>query len=150
MKNFIAIVIMSIVLLSSCTIAGGTRPPENKYVKCDIVLQKKQLKAGTTGQLLITLKPIRGIHVNTIPPAEVKLDSANIIAGVGKLEIPKSEKTGYMDTKKQITLPFTLTQNLKAGHALLKGTLTYFFCSDADGWCSKFKQPIELNITIVK
>ena len=66
MKNFIAIVIMSIVLLSSYTIAGGTRPPENKYVKCDIVLQKKQLKAGTTGQLLITLKPIRGIHVNTI------------------------------------------------------------------------------------
>ena len=84
MKNFIAIVIMSIVLLSSYTIAGGTRPPENKYVKCDIVLQKKQLKAGTTGQLLITLKPIAGIHVNITPPAEVKLDSTNIIAGVGK------------------------------------------------------------------
>ena len=74
--------------------AGGGKPLENKYVKCDIALQQKHLKAGTTAHVLITFTPIAGIHVNGKPAMEIKIDSTNSIAAVGKPEIPLSKKQG--------------------------------------------------------
>ena len=128
--------------------AQNDKPTENKYVKYAVALRGKKLRAGTTAHLVITLKPVRGIHINGTPPLTVKIDSIGAIAAVGKPDVPLAAKTGFVDTKKPIVTPVTFSRDLKAGPVTVRGTLVYYYCSDAEGWCSRYKQPIELTTTI--
>ena len=149
MKIPLAILVSYLALLI-VGLAGGISKPENEHVKISISATPSELKAGAQAQLLISLKPKKGYHIVTTPPMEIKLDSVSGIQVIGKLQIPQSTNKDYVETSKPIKQRITLASRLKPGTATIKGTLTYFYCSDAEGWCSKFKQPIELTIKIVK
>lgn len=136
------------MLFSFSTKAGDNGHTGNKYVTCEVALRQKLLRPGSTAQLLISLKPMKGIHVNGTPPVEVKLDSTGFIDSVGTPQIPQMKKTGYVDTEKKITINVILSKNLTSSSYPIKGILTYYFCSDAEGWCSRFKQPINLTAEV--
>ena len=51
----------------------------------------------------------------------------------------------FLDLVKQ---QFQLSPGAPHGPVTLKGTLTYYFCSDKEGWCSKYKQPVEIALTV--
>ncbi|TAK61388.1 MAG: hypothetical protein EPO24_05830 [Bacteroidetes bacterium] len=126
------------------------KPVENKHVTFKASIVETSLKAGMTGTLQLTLTPTKGIHINLDPPMNVIMDSSASIGNVEKLTIPKNEKTGYLDASKPVTLKFKLAANVKPGKLNLKGTFTYFYCSDAEGWCNRFKQPIDVTVTVSK
>ncbi len=144
-------VIISTLVFSfifSCTLLAGDANKVNEYVKVDIILKQKKMKPGETGELQIKFKPKSGIHINLDPPLSIKIDSSEDIKSLGKFDIPKATKEGYFDIMKTATQHFTLLKKVKADTVLLKGVLSYFYCSDADGWCSRFKQPFEFTISI--
>lgn len=146
-------VVLLVLLLFAGTFpvfGGGNPKTENEYVKTEISLKQNKLKAGASGQVLFSLRPKKGIHVNLAPAVEVKLDSSDLIALSGKPEIPRDKKTDFLDPLMPIKQSFTLSKKTKPGMVALKGMLTYYYCSDAEGWCSKFKQPIEMKITVVQ
>ncbi|MBI1808057.1 MAG: hypothetical protein HYR76_13540, partial [Ignavibacteria bacterium] len=70
------------------------------------------------------------------------------LSGKPELVGMKVDTSEYLDASKPIKQSFTLAKSTKAGSLSFKGTLTYFFCSDADGWCSRFKQPIDVTVTV--
>ena len=122
----------------------------NKYVSYAVVLKEKTLKVGETGTLLISLTPQKGFHITFEPSPSVQFATSDVVASTGKLGIIKMERDEYLDLSKPLKQPFTLSKKSKSGFAAIKGTLTYFYCSEKDRWCSKFKQPFELQITITK
>jgi hypothetical protein len=138
------------LLLATFVFARGEKPAENQYVKFSASIRDKHLRPGTTTGLVVRLKPVRGIHINGRPPVEIKIDSSSTISSVGKIDVPRDSSTGFIDPHRPVTVPITLSKNLKPGLMTVKGTLTYYYCSDAEGWCSRFKQPVEFTITIVK
>ena len=147
MKYFLTL--LQLTLAGSIFVFGSGNPKtDNDYVKTVINLKQQKLKPGASGEILIYLKPKKGIHININPKIEVKLDSSGIIASTGNLVIPQAPKTSSLDPAKPIKQSFKLSHNIKPGRAILKGTLTYYYCSDAEGWCSKFKQPVELTIIV--
>ena len=148
--RFIAITILSLLLLPDRSMAGDKPPAENEYVKFNIALKEKRLSPGSKGHLLISLKPKKGVQIPINPPMDVKLESSNAIISVGKLEIPKSKKKPYVESALPVKLSFTFSKTVQPGVVPIKGVLTYYYCSDAEGWCSKFKQPIELMINVVQ
>lgn len=147
MNRFLNIVCL---FLLTSGLALSTTPPStgNKYVQCDVSVNSKKLKAGASGEILISLKPVKGIHINLTPPISLLIDSSSTLHSLDSIRIPKKEK--YLDVTKQIRQSFTLAAGLKPGALSIRGTLVYYYCSDAEGWCSKFKQPIDLALTIVK
>lgn len=143
--------VLSIVLLIGSFFVFGGSTPVNKYVEYSATLKQDKLKPGGSGKLLIALKPQRGIHINLDPPLSVILDSSVALASSGKIEIPKMKREKFLDPRKPISVPFVLAQSLTPGSRVtLKGTLIYYYCSDAEGWCSRFKQPVEIQCTVVK
>lgn len=123
---------------------------ENKYVKVEFLLKQKTVKAGTTVDLLITFKPKKDIYINIDPPMTVKLDSSDFITTVGKLIIPKTTKSEYLDISKPVKQQFEISKKTKPGTIRLRGLLTYFYCTGTDGWCSRFKQPIDISLIVTK
>jgi len=153
LKSSMKSVIISILICSfilSCSLLAGDASKVNEYVKVDIKVKQKYMKPGETGELKITFKPKSGIHINLDPPLSIKIDSTADVRSSGKFDIPKSTKKGYFDITKTAKQQFTLSRKITSGTVLLKGMLSYFYCSDTDGWCSRFKQPFEFTISIKK
>jgi hypothetical protein len=143
--------VLGIVFLFGSFFVFGGSTSTNKYVEYSAILKPDKLKPGSVGQLLITLKPQRGIHINLDPPLSVILDSSVALISSGKIDIPRMKKEKFLDPTKPIGVPFTLARSLAPGtRVTLKGTLTYYYCSDAEGWCSRFKQPVDIQCTVVK
>jgi len=147
MKLILA-VFLSFVLLLVVVLAGVDSKSENSYVQCSVAIKQKSLRPGTATQLLISLRPKKGIHINLDPPLQVKLDSAEIVSSVGKPEIPRRDTV--LDLSKPVRLSVTISPKAKPGSFTVRGTVTYFYCSETEGWCSRFKQPIEFKLTVVR
>ncbi len=122
--------------------------PENPYVTCTFDVNKKNFRPGAKGELLVTLQPIKGIHINLEPAMSVRFDSSSGLQSNGAMGIPRKEN--YFDAGKKIHIPFVLSAASAPGTATLKATLTYYYCSDAEGWCSRFRQPLEISMTVTK
>ncbi|MDI6778589.1 MAG: hypothetical protein QME25_00085 [Bacteroidota bacterium] len=121
---------------------------ENEYVDVSLSIKPNEIKAGGKGQIFVFFKPQKGIYINLDPPIEFEI--ADDGAALGKMEIPKSKKNEYLDTNKPLKQHFTIKKGLPAGTYTLKGKLIYFYCSDAEGWCSRFTQPFQFNLKILK
>ncbi|MBI1803681.1 MAG: hypothetical protein HY033_07525 [Ignavibacteriae bacterium] len=155
MISVVRSVVLSLLVLRLAVFASGngsSLPAANKYVQYSAKVQQTPWKPGTTGTLLLKLTPQQGIHINTQPPIVVILDDSSSITLVGKPKFGtvKADTSVYLDASKAIRQSFTVARSAAPGPLLLKGTLTYFYCSDAEGWCSRFKQPISVTVTVVK
>ncbi len=144
MKTFLAL-----ILVHALAIAAG-RPAANDYVKAEISLATKGMKVGGAGELVIRLTPKPGIHVNVVPPMSIKLDEGQEFRASGNLQYTAVAKdtTRILDATKPIRQSLLVSGSARPGRYTLKGTLTYYYCSDADGWCSRFRQPIGLDVAV--
>lgn len=109
---------------------------KNKYVSSDFKLEKNKHNEFI---FTIILKPSDGIHINSKPAPSIKFNDP--LVEILETKFDKTEKN-YIDTRKPIIVKLKIkTRNLNS----LKGELTYFYCSDSEGWCSKFVEKFEVK-----
>ena len=147
MKFVISLALIAAVV-SSAGRTGDASAARNQYVSCRVELNNNALRPGSTGELLITLVPARGIHINLNPPISFAFEGSSAVTPKGRLEIPKKDK--YLDGTKAIRQSFRVPASATPGTMVIRGTIMYYYCSDAQGWCSRFKQPVELSVRVVK
>ncbi|HLF13423.1 MAG TPA: hypothetical protein VI932_00860, partial [Bacteroidota bacterium] len=99
-------------------------------------------------EILFTFSPKKGYHVNAVPPMAVQFDSTSPARPGGKIAIPSDSATGYLRTSLAVRQPFTLARSAERGRAELKGVLTFYYCSDAGGWCRKENLRFMLPVTV--
>ena len=143
--------LLSFVVLAACAaLALAGDPPSNEYVTFSAKLEKSSLKAGGRTELLITLRPKEGIHINVKPAMELKLESGSPFSLDGKLVTTsvKTDTLELLDASHPVRQAVVLAKSAKRGTQTLRGTLVYYYCSDAEGWCSRFRQPVSLTVTV--
>ncbi len=124
-------IILAIFLLTNPQLS------KNKYVSSDFKFEKGKHNEFA---LIVTLKPTNGIHINSEPAPSIKFNDP--LVEILEIKFDKTEKN-YIDTQKPIIVKLkSKTKNLKS----LKGELTYFYCSDSEGWCSKFVEKFEVKL----
>ena len=148
MNRTLFVLVFSLLASVSTGIAGEAAPRPNAFVSCTVSIRPASLKPGSTGTLLISLTPKKGIRVNLKPQPTVVIDSSDVVVSSARRDLPKAKE--YLDTSKPIKHSFTLSRDVREGPAAITGTLTYYYCSDTEGWCSKFTLPIDQKITVVK
>lgn len=136
--------VFALLFAPIAAISGSNPDGANTYVRFSASLRAST--PGRPGAVHFELHPNKGIHVNLEPPISVAFDSASPVKPSGKLDIPRLEKVPYLDPAKPIVQRVTIPRQNGKDTLTLKGTLTYFYCSDAEGWCSKFKQPFVLTL----
>lgn len=149
MRFAVAIFVSHLIFTTHAT-SGSGESRANTYVKFSATLRRVAAADRATGALQFNLRPQKGIHVNLDPPMSVTFDSTAPVKAAGKLEVPRMEKFPYLDTSKAIVQRFTIAKQPKPGAVILTGILTYFYCSDAEGWCSKFKQPFAVTLPVTR
>lgn len=129
-------------------LSRGTAQHENPHVKLESRLASTIVKPGGTGEIILSLTPAEGIHINTDPTLEVELEKSRYVHPVGITSLTKDIKTGYLDANRPVRFAFRLSKDAAKGKHVLKGTVRYFYCSDVEGWCNRFEQPLELSIVV--
>ena len=147
MKSFIFVIPALIALALPSTAVSQPKDAE-AHVGVAVTSSRDTLAPGAAAEIRIAFSPKKGYHVNAVPPMAVKLDTAAPARLTGSIVIPSDTATGYLKSSLPVRQPFTLAKSAAAGRAALKGVLTYYYCSDAEGWCRKENLPFTLPVTV--
>ncbi len=140
--------IQSILFLIFLALPIPQTSQKNEHVQLQISLQTS-VSDRTTAVVSFMYVPLDGIHINTVPNIELKLEKDSPFELSGKPKFSKTDKD-YLDVSKPFIVTLKSKKNSTKGPAVIKGKLNYFYCSDKDGWCNRFSQPVEINIEITK
>jgi hypothetical protein len=141
-----------ILLPSFLAVTFGSEAPEkeNKYVKVRVALASDTVRTGSRSTILITLSPSNGIHINVDPAVEVTLEKNKFVTLDGEPEMSTDKETGFLATSAPVEQQIDINALARPGRYVVKGTIVYYFCSDAQGWCTKFAQPFSLRVNVTK
>ena len=120
----------------------------NEYVQVSFSLKPDTLRPGSEAKIFIQFLPQKGIHINIDPPIELEIDKK--VASKIKFDYSKNKSGEYLDHNKPVVQTIKLNKNLKIGKSKLKIKLTYFYCSEEEGWCSRANKEIDLNFILKK
>jgi hypothetical protein len=107
------------------------------------------IRAGRTAEVTVSFDVLDGYAINHTPPMTLKL---NTVSG---LKLTKSDfttpspdrrsKDEYYVDMPVLKVPVVAS---KAGSYEIPGKLTYFFCSKADGFCSRQILDVKIPLTV--
>ncbi len=118
------------------------------HVRVTVTAHRDTLAPGASSELRVSFRPSRGFHVNAVPPVSVGFDSGSNARPDGKIVIPADTATGYLDPASPVRQPFSLASSARRGRATLEGTLTYFYCSDEEGWCRRERLRFAVPVSV--
>jgi hypothetical protein len=142
MKKWFVVAVLSLPLLA---VAGDAS--SNEYVQLDARLSRAALSPGAHAKIVFTLRPAEGIHINAEPPPSFALDSPSVATLLGVPSMERDTK-GYLATGTPLRQSFIIAPKAPPGPSRLRGELVYYYCSDARGWCMRYRQPVVLTLTI--
>lgn len=145
MKRIVVLVALAMVGGTVCSVAGDTPNPN---VKASLKADKNSYRAGDRGEFLITLRPMEGYHINGTPSVQFEIDSASCVDLAGPLGQTVNDETGYLATGAPLHQPFTVRAGVRPGNHVVRGTLTYFYCSEEQGWCRMYPHPLSVSLSI--
>ncbi len=142
-----------------CTETTHARNNEDE-VKITAKAVKDSVRAGREIKLVFHMQPQEGFHVNVEPAIKLALlDAKSFTLAAEKFTPDAKTKTlttedGFkiFDPKhsQPVTFAVKVAKNVKPGKYPLKAKLTYYFCSDKDGYCSFKNQEFVFNVVVVK
>ncbi len=134
-------------LVGPVRVLAGAFPP-NEYVRLEVRPASTIMRPGVAGLIELRFFPADGIHVNVDPPVKFSLDSATGLVLNGRPLMTADARSGYLSTTAPVQQKVTLGRKVAPGQCTVKGTVTYFFCSDSEGWCKRQKVPVEFTILV--
>ena len=139
--------IVLILHLLSTGLMGG-ESGDNLFVKVDVSLADSVLRPGDRGRVLVSFTPADGIHINVDPPVSVKIQKNSLISLRGNPDMTTDKETGFLSSGTPVEQLFSVSHKAAPGEHTITGTITYYFCSDTEGWCRKQSQAVTLTLNI--
>lgn len=129
-------------------------------VKITAKAVKDTVRVGKEAHLLFEMKPNDGLHLNVVPAITLELiDAKNFTLRAKKFTPDSTNKTlttkdGYEifdpHHAQPVSFAVQVEKSVKPGRYPLKAKLTYYYCSDAEGWCRFTNEEFVFNLVVVK
>lgn len=123
-----------------------------KYVAVDARSQSASIENGKPFLILITIKPVDGIHVNAQPPISIMplvedpaRENSSTTFNIKEI----SKKGDYLESSKPIQVESKVT-GFSAGFHEINFVVRYTFCSDKEGWCRMGNDTVSVTIRVKK
>ncbi|MGE5316193.1 MAG: hypothetical protein ACM3Q4_15980 [Acidobacteriota bacterium] len=137
---------VAFLLMLSTAASPAPAPATQSHVTIDIK-SPQALKAGAQGTLQVMFKPNKGIHINADPAIDIVPEKNSVIASIGAI-VPSKDKHGYVDPSKPVRVSAAISPSAPKGAQTVKLKVVYFLCSDAEGWCNRDEQTIDVRVTV--
>jgi hypothetical protein len=135
-------VLMALVL--SVPGGGASGPGADPSPHFDVTAQFRATKAGA-GEVSVTFAPKDpDVHINTTPPPKLKLEADQKVLALKAEPRPAPAEEKYLDTMFPVVFPVSVLA-APAGQTV-KGSLTYYYCSQRQGWCRKGTAALDIPV----
>jgi hypothetical protein len=141
------ILIIAVLFLAGVP-SAGVKEQKNRYVRVEVTFDRETHAPGGTGSFVISFRPADGIHINGEPPAHIVLEDTVLLLLADDVEQDVDEETEYIDERVPVRQGFSVSDKAPPGMHTLGGSVVYYYCSDEEGWCRKFIQPLEITLTV--
>ena len=137
-----------LLVLTTMSVAFNSQ----KYVAVDAKSQTRNVENGKTFLILVTIKPVDGIHVNAAPPLSIKPLVEDAMSGNGLTTLGVkaiSKKGDYLDLSKPIQVECKVT-GINPGLHKINFIVGYTFCSEKEGWCRMGSDTVSVTVKVRK
>jgi hypothetical protein len=139
--------LIATALVCATSLAGT--PGDTEHVACRASLSASTFRRGDTGEIRIVLTPAAGIHVNGSPLPSLRLAPGAVAVAQGAVDAAVNAR-GYLTGDSTVVQRIGIRKDAPRGTHVLRGTITYYYCSDTEGWCMRSQQALELSLTITR
>jgi hypothetical protein len=89
------------------------------------------------------------VHINRFPPPRLELEPLQGVLKLSPAPVakPAPESAKYLGPAEPYRFP-VVAKGATAGAQTVKGTVTYFYCSQRDGWCRKGSNDVEVAVKL--
>lgn len=135
---------------------------QEDLLKVECSISPLRLSRGEEGKVILKITINKGIEISPQPaliiefgPGEELVFPKNFFTA-SDLNIEVLEENGqeFLNLKKPVVIPFTVSLKAKRGIHILEGKVKYFARSRKEGWClkrsSKFSATYYTRITVIK
>ena len=121
-------------------------PPPSPSPHFDVSARFRPGKTAGSGEVAVTFAPRDpDVHINANPAPRLKLDTAQKVLGEKAGARPSVGSEKYVDTTFPVVFPVTVLTPVR-GEQAVKGSLTYYYCSQREGWCRKGSAELEIPV----
>jgi len=148
--RFFSSVLLLLPALSICshgTAGTSDDTPANPYVKSEITLMHPSLPPGGKSEILFSLTPAEGIHITAEPAPEFRIDSGRVAKTRGT-PLVKKDSHGFIPQDSPVRQTIVIAPKAEPGEYRIRGTFTYYYCSDSEGWCMRYRQAVALTVIV--
>lgn len=118
---------------------------EEDCLKANASISPRYLSRGQEGKVVLKITVTEGITINPQPSFIIECDPSKELIfpknffTASDLEIEIKEENGveFLDLKKPVEIPFTVSLDAKRGNHSFAGRIKYFAFSEQDKWCLK-------------
>lgn len=139
-----------LAMLPATLLAGS---PTHFDVQATFVPSSKARAEAAVAVLFTPKDP--DVHVNQDPAPRLKLDAAQSVlrekaAPQARVEQPPAEPgtTRYLDLSVPVRFPVAFGAAAAKGTHIVKGSVSYFYCSKREGWCRKGTAEVEIPVLV--
>jgi hypothetical protein len=162
MKGFVRLPVRNAAVAGFLVLVLSGGVAAEDLIKVESRISPLRLARGEEGKVILKLTVKPGVAVNAVAgltvefePHEELVFSKNFFTAAD-LAIPRVEIGGkeYLDLRKPVVIPLTVSPKAKRGVHVLRGRVKYFGTSLAAGWCykstAKFTATFSTRLTPVR
>lgn len=112
-------------------------------------------KTGAKGAIAVTFVPKDpDVRINEEPAPRLKLDASQAALVDRQSPVPPRtpaydpEKARYLDLKRPVSFPVAFAPAAPKGPQTVGATVTFFYCSQREGWCRRGSAEVEVAVTV--
>jgi len=147
---------LCVLLLGLWSAASAWAQPVRDAVQVRGWLQPDTVAAGDTARLNLSFKVDAGYHVNAIPPLTLQMPQKTPLHLLKDRFEPDSTRMGavsragyrVLDVTRPLVFPAVVPERAATGVHKSAVQITYYFCSDKEGWCSFKTVEIPLRFVV--
>jgi hypothetical protein len=87
------------------------------------------------------------VHVNLFPPPRLDLEPMQEVLKVAPAPAAKPTSKKYLGPAEPYRFP-VVAKAVSPTAQTVKGVVTYFYCSQREGWCRKGSNPVEVAVKL--
>ncbi len=139
-------ILLLVLLLTSLRVSAQIIT-DNPSMLLEVTSSHNAAPADSLVTITLKFRPSPDIHMPKEPGVSIAIDSGSCLRVLSPLQQPIDSGTGYLNVNEPMSVDCVILPSTPAGHAVAGAVITYYFCSDSEGWCKKWSQHVSLAVT---
>lgn len=145
---------MSILAALLLFVIPALAPAPSGHEHVGLAASFERNASGGEADIVVRFMPLEAaIQVNADPAPRLTLDAQQRVLDESARPVPPPPRAAfpngrYVDTQHGARFPVRVSVAAPKGRHSVRASVLYFYCSQAEGWCRRAQDDVEVSVTV--